>query len=63
MAVVSGRTKMSSRGQVVIPKFLREAAGMREGEEIDVVLDGQRLILSSGTPGEIKRKAAADAYC
>jgi len=61
LAVVSGRTKMSSRGQVVIPKFLREAAGMKEGEEIHVVLDGQRLILSSGTQGGIKRKTAADA--
>lgn len=61
MAVVSGRTRMSSRGQVVIPKFLREAAGMKEGEEIHVVLDGQRLILSSGTKGEIKPEATADA--
>ena len=61
MAVVSGRTRMSSRGQVVIPKLLREAVGMKEGEEIDVVLDGQRLILSSGVKRGIKPGAAVDA--
>jgi AbrB family looped-hinge helix DNA binding protein len=36
---------MSSRGQIVIPKVLREAAGMAAGDEVEVILDGQRLIL------------------
>lgn len=53
---------MSSRGQVVIPKLLREAAGMSEGEEIDVVLSGQRLILSSATKGETEPEGAADTF-
>ncbi len=50
---------MSSRGQVVIPKFLREAAGMKEGEEIDIVFDGRRLILTAARKGEIKPEATA----
>ena len=45
MGVVSGRARMSSRGQIVIPKVLREAAGMAAGDEVEVILDGQRLIL------------------
>ncbi len=46
MAAVSGRTRMSSRGQVVIPKALRDAARINEGDEIEVAFDGQRLILA-----------------
>lgn len=55
---------MSSRGQVVIPKFLREAAGMMEGDEIEVVLDGQRLILAASGGGQAELspgKAGGDA--
>jgi AbrB family looped-hinge helix DNA binding protein len=47
MSVVSGSTRMSSRGQIVIPKVLREAAGLMEGDEITVLLDGQKLVLYS----------------
>lgn len=36
---------MSSRGQVVIPKELREAAGVDEGDDLDVVFDGERFVL------------------
>jgi AbrB family looped-hinge helix DNA binding protein len=41
---------MSSRGQVVIPKALREAAGIAEGDELEVAFDGQRLTLAAGQP-------------
>jgi len=37
---------MSSRGQVVIPKALREAAGLHEGDELEVVFDGESLLLA-----------------
>lgn len=52
---------MSNRGQVVIPKALREAAGMVEGDEIEVVLDGQRLILASRGRGQREAELAAKA--
>jgi len=42
---------MSSRGQVVIPKALREAAGLAEGDELEVAFDGQRLTLAATRPG------------
>jgi AbrB family looped-hinge helix DNA binding protein len=37
---------MSSRGQVVIPKAIREAARIGEGDEIEVVFDGEKLVLA-----------------
>ncbi len=46
MPVWTGRTRISSRGQVVIPKALRETAGLAEGDEVEVVFDGQKLILA-----------------
>jgi AbrB family looped-hinge helix DNA binding protein len=39
--------RLSKKGQLVIPKELRDAVGMREGDEILVVLDGGRLVLTS----------------
>jgi AbrB family looped-hinge helix DNA binding protein len=45
MAFISGRTTMSSRGQIVIPKALREATGIAVGDTLDVVYDGDRLYL------------------
>lgn len=46
MASISGRTSMSSRGQIVIPKALREAAGLAEGDDVLVLFDGERLVLT-----------------
>lgn len=45
MGIVSGRAKVSSRGQIALPKVLREAAGIGEGDEVEVILDGERLVL------------------
>ena len=36
-------TKISSKGQIVIPQELRE--GIKEGEEFVVIRDGNRIIL------------------
>lgn len=43
----SARTRMSSRGQIVIPKALREAAGISEGDEVEAVFDGHKLLMAS----------------
>lgn len=40
-----GITKMSSKGQIVIPKELRH--GLKEGEEFVIIRDGKRIILKS----------------
>ncbi len=38
--------KLSRRGQLVIPKEMRDALGMKEGDELLVVLDGGRMVLT-----------------
>jgi AbrB family looped-hinge helix DNA binding protein len=39
------RTHVSAKGQVVIPKLVREALALAQGDELDVWLDGERIIL------------------
>ena len=37
--------KMSTKGQIVIPKLLREKLGLKPGDPLAVGVDGDRLIL------------------
>jgi len=48
-------TRMSSRGQVVIPEAVREALGLRTGAQFVVVGEGDAVILKT-----IKPPAMAD---
>lgn len=43
-------TRLSSRGQVVIPKDVRDALGWPEGLELRVVRSGTRAILEPSQP-------------
>lgn len=43
-------TKMSSRGQVVIPENIRERLGLRPGDQFVVVADGDAVILKTIAP-------------
>jgi AbrB family looped-hinge helix DNA binding protein len=36
---------LSSKGQIVIPKDIREALGLREGAKLEVALEGHRVVL------------------
>jgi AbrB family looped-hinge helix DNA binding protein len=40
------RTKVSEKGQITVPKGLRERLGIRPGDELDVVDQGGKLVLS-----------------
>lgn len=43
--------KVTRKGQVTIPKSLREALGIREGDLVEVSLEGDRVVLSKpGVP-------------
>ena len=38
--------KMSSKGQVTVPKSVREALGIREGDEVLFRVEGNRAVLA-----------------
>ena len=40
-----GRARMSARGQVTIPKTIRDNWGLSSGDEFGLVFDGQSLVL------------------
>jgi AbrB family looped-hinge helix DNA binding protein len=40
------KTKLSSKGQVVLPISARRVLGLEAGELLDVVVEGERVILS-----------------
>jgi AbrB family looped-hinge helix DNA binding protein len=45
-----GRTKVSSKYQIVIPKDVRQAAGIRVGQEFQVIAKGGQLTLVPDKP-------------
>ncbi len=42
---ITRSVKLSRKGQFVIPKEMRDALGLKDGEEILVTLDKERVIL------------------
>ena len=44
--------KLNSKGQITIPAELRHRHGFHEGDEVDVVEDGNTLRIRHLTPGQ-----------
>ena len=44
-------TKITARGQITIPKTIREAADLREGDMIAFEIEGNRLVMRDDVPG------------
>lgn len=40
------RTKVSEKGQITVPKAVRERLGIRPGDELDVSDEGGKIVLS-----------------
>jgi AbrB family looped-hinge helix DNA binding protein len=40
------RTKVSEKGQITVPKQLRERLGIRPGDELEVVDEGGKIVLT-----------------
>lgn len=43
---MSAKTKVSSQGRTVIPAEIREKLGIREGEEVEWVLEGEVILVT-----------------
>ncbi|HAF70531.1 MAG: Transcription regulator, SpoVT/AbrB family [Acetothermia bacterium 64_32] len=50
-------TKMSTKGQIVIPKRIREALDLKAGDTIVMAMDGDRLILRKITLEDLLRES------
>jgi AbrB family looped-hinge helix DNA binding protein len=44
---MTAHTRISSRGQVVIPKAIRDALHLKTGEALEVRLQGRRIVLET----------------
>jgi len=44
------KTKLSSKGQIVLPASARRRLGLRPGVEMEVEVEGDRLVLIPRTP-------------
>jgi AbrB family looped-hinge helix DNA binding protein len=43
-------SRLSTKGQLVIPAQLREALNLRPGDKVEMKLEGRRLVLQRATP-------------
>lgn len=53
-------TKISTKGQVVLPKPLRAKLGLRAGDPLDVRLEGGAIVLRPRRPRRRKLKIVVD---
>ena len=48
-------TTMTSKGQIVIPSELRRKYGLKEGVRIQVIDDGEQIVLQPITPEYVRK--------
>ena len=53
---MTARTKITSKGQVTIPKDVRERLGLRPGDEIEFVDDGKGFRVQKHVAASLFRK-------
>jgi len=51
-------SKMSTKGQIVIPKQLREALGLKPGDPVVMAVDKNRIILRRITLADLLEESA-----
>jgi AbrB family looped-hinge helix DNA binding protein len=54
------RTKVSTKGQIVLPQALRETLGLRPGDELLAELEGDRIILIPQQTRSAKARLSTD---
>jgi AbrB family looped-hinge helix DNA binding protein len=51
---------VSSKGQIAIPKQIRDALNLTEGSKLTVEIRGQEIVLSKGSPWKKLQGAGGD---
>jgi antitoxin PrlF len=46
-------SRITSKAQTTIPKAVREALGLREGDEVSYEIDGDRVVLRRYDPADL----------
>jgi len=59
--MVTLTTKISSKGQVVLPGPIRRKLGLRAGDPLKAVTEGDRIVLSRLTPPAREARIGIDA--
>jgi AbrB family looped-hinge helix DNA binding protein len=54
--------RVTSKGQVTIPKHVRRATGIREGTEVDARADGRNVVLSKARRESGKKAANKEDF-
>jgi AbrB family looped-hinge helix DNA binding protein len=54
------KTRLSTKGQVVLPQKVRENLGLRPGDLLDTRIDGLRIILTPTRPRARKGRIVKD---
>lgn len=54
------RTRVSTKGQVVLPSRIRRRLGLRAGDSLGVELEGDRIILVPSAPATRKARVVND---
>ena len=55
-------TVLSSKGQVVIPKDIRDELGLQEGDQLEVGIEGQRVVLRRASEHDRDWRSLRGAY-
>lgn len=55
------QTKISSKGQVVLPSPIRRKLGLRAGDALKAAIEGDRIVLSRLTPPVRPARIGIDA--
>ena len=54
------QTKLSTKGQIVLPGPVRRRLGLRTGDALDVNVEGGRVVLTPRQPRKSKAKIITD---
>lgn len=54
--------RVSSKGQVTIPKRVRDAAGIPPGSEVEFVVEGNVVTLRRAAPGKGRGKTRGERF-